>query len=93
MKTLQTISAGDVIRWFCVDWEFFGEARVATNFHDEIFDICLSMKGVKEVNSGHTGVNVAFENSERTDRQIIEEIKRRLTPIRNACVHQAKYAS
>jgi hypothetical protein len=79
------ISAGDVTRWFCIDWEFFGDARVATQHHDEIFEVLGSMRGAVEVNSGHTGVNVAFENIRRSNSQVIRETERRLTPIQKAC--------
>lgn len=82
---MNTISAGDVVRWFCVDWEFFGDIRIATEKHDEIFDVLGSMKDSSEVHSGHTGVNVAFKNSLRTDAQIIREVKRLLTPIQKDC--------
>lgn len=82
---MNTISACDVVRWFCVDWEFFGDTGTAVEKHDEILDVLGSMKDTCEVNSGHTGVNVAFENSKRTDAQIVEEIKRLLTPIQKDC--------
>jgi hypothetical protein len=79
------ISSGDTVRWFCIDWEFFGDARTVIDKHDEIFEILGSMKGAVEVNSGHTGVNVAFENIRRTNVKVIRDIEQRLIPVQKAC--------
>jgi hypothetical protein len=79
------ISSGDVIRWFCIDWEYFGGPGVATEYHEEIFDALLSIRGAVEVNSGHVGINIAFENIRRANSQVIREIRQRLTCIQKRC--------
>jgi hypothetical protein len=82
------VNCGNVIRWFSVDWEFFGNIRAALDRHDEILKSLGSMRSAVEVNSGHTGVNVAFENTRRTNDQIIQNIKRRLSVVQKACKKQ-----
>lgn len=72
---MKTIKAGNVIRWFCIDWEFFGNS---TEYHNEIFDELSKMAKVSEVNSGHTGVNVSFENLKLPDDIVISKIKNKI---------------
>lgn len=77
------INVGDVIRWFCIDWEFLGMDFNITENDDKLLETLGSMRGVVEVNSGHTGINVGFENIRRTNDEVIFQIKQRLNRFRN----------
>lgn len=72
------ITPGYVIRWFHVDWEFFGPGFSIDNQHDAVMDVLGEMPNVKEVNTGHTGVNVAFEDVAITNDQLIAAIGKRI---------------
>jgi hypothetical protein len=68
------IIKGYVVRWFNVDFE-----NQTTEIHDKIFDALIEMKNAKEVNSGHTGFNIAFEDDGRSDSEIKESIRKALS--------------
>jgi DNA polymerase III epsilon subunit-like protein len=72
---MMIVTPGYVYRWFNVDWATTPELQKAVDqHHDAIFDALASMKNAKEVNSGHSGFNVVFEDDKRTDDEIIAAI-------------------
>jgi len=74
------ITAGDVYRWFIVDWDFFEDGiKAANEHHDEIMDILGSnLEDAKEVMSGHGGFCVSLKNNHQPDERVIKAIGQHL---------------
>lgn len=76
MKAGMEITVGKVVRWFNVDWKTISQLREAvTDGHELIMDAIGEIPNATEVNSGHTGFNVAFEDENKTDDEIIAAIR------------------